>query len=140
MARRKKVVIVKSVEDALKDAAPDIEELKDEMVEWQENMESADMEHLPKYDEVNEAAETLENADLENAVEQLVEALSEKDPEALEEQVSVTLFTPYSRPPSRATRLEMALAPARAAVDKVRERQNREKPRDVDDVIEGGAV
>ena len=39
-----------------------IEELKDEMTEWQSSLESNSMEHLPKYDEVTEAVEALEAA------------------------------------------------------------------------------
>lgn len=39
-----------------------IEELKDEMTEWQSSLESNSMEHLPKYDEVTEAVDALEAA------------------------------------------------------------------------------
>jgi hypothetical protein len=39
-----------------------IEELKDEMSEWQSSLESNSMEHLPKYDEVTEAVDALEAA------------------------------------------------------------------------------
>lgn len=39
-----------------------VEELKDEMSEWADNMESNSMEHLPKFEEVSEARDALEAA------------------------------------------------------------------------------
>jgi chromosome segregation ATPase len=47
---------------ALDGGTSSVEELKDEMEEWASNLESNSMEHLPKYDEVNEAKEALESA------------------------------------------------------------------------------
>lgn len=38
-----------------------VEELRDEITEWQENMESNNMEHMPKYDEVTECKDALDN-------------------------------------------------------------------------------
>lgn len=43
----------------------DAELLKDEMVSWKENLESGNMDHIPKYDEVSDCADTLENVDWE---------------------------------------------------------------------------
>lgn len=40
----------------------EINELKDEMESWRDNMSSANMEHLPKYEEVDECVNELENA------------------------------------------------------------------------------
>jgi chromosome segregation ATPase len=39
----------------------DLEELMSEMESWRDNMSSANMEHLPKYDEVSEAYDNLES-------------------------------------------------------------------------------
>jgi len=39
-----------------------LEELKDEIESWKDNMEGANMEHLPKYDEVSEAYDGLESS------------------------------------------------------------------------------
>jgi len=36
--------------------------LKEESGSWKENMEGANMEHLPKYDEVSECYDALETA------------------------------------------------------------------------------
>src|SRR5215813_7323243 len=57
----------------------EIESLRDEMQEWQSNMEGASMEHLPKYDEVTEAVDLLDNAydDLDEAVESVRTWLTE---------------------------------------------------------------
>ena len=41
-------------------AKAEIEALNEEIGEWRDNMESASMEHLPKYEEVSECAEALE--------------------------------------------------------------------------------
>jgi chromosome segregation ATPase len=38
-----------------------IEELKGEMDEWKDNMDNANMSHLPKYDEVDECASSLDS-------------------------------------------------------------------------------
>jgi hypothetical protein len=45
---------------ALGDGTSEVEELKNEMEEWAESLESNSMEHLPKYDEVTEAKDALE--------------------------------------------------------------------------------
>jgi regulator of replication initiation timing len=45
---------------ALSDGISEIEELKTEMEEWKDSLESNNMEHLPKYDEVQEAYDALE--------------------------------------------------------------------------------
>jgi len=44
------------------DAYCAVEGLRDELTEWQESLESNDMEHLPKYEEVSETAMQLEQA------------------------------------------------------------------------------
>ena len=44
------------------DAYCAVEELRDEITEWQENLECNDMDHLPKYEEVSEAAAQLDQA------------------------------------------------------------------------------
>jgi hypothetical protein len=46
---------------ALADGISDVENLKEEMEEWANSLESNNMEHLPKYDEVTEAKDALEN-------------------------------------------------------------------------------
>jgi len=51
-----------TVQGAFDDAKSEVEALTDELVEWRESLESNSMEHLPKYEEVSEASEYLENA------------------------------------------------------------------------------
>ena len=55
----------------INDGIAELQALHDELEEWQDNMSAADMEHLPKFDEVSEAVDEIENAlsDLECAVE-----------------------------------------------------------------------
>ena len=44
----------------LESARSDLDGVRDEIVEWAENMEGNSMEHLPKYEEVSEARDALE--------------------------------------------------------------------------------
>lgn len=48
--------------EALAAVREDVEELMCEMEEWRDNLDSADMSHLPKYDEVDECHRQLETA------------------------------------------------------------------------------
>jgi DNA repair exonuclease SbcCD ATPase subunit len=50
------------VEGAFEGGKSDIEELKGEIEEWKDNLEGNNMEHLPKYEEVEEAYSALESA------------------------------------------------------------------------------
>lgn len=75
-----------------------LEDLQTQMGEWQENLEGNNMEHLPKYDEVQEAAEGLEQANdsIQEAANDLAEALEKAGAEhILAETVSYMLMTPY---------------------------------------------
>lgn len=47
--------------DIVGNAFGEFQSLRDEMGEWADNMSGANMEHLPKYDEVSEARDALEN-------------------------------------------------------------------------------
>jgi hypothetical protein len=69
-----KVTIELTVEDALSGTSSDIEELRDEMESWRDNLE----EHFSsteKYERVSDAASALEDLDVENRTSALVEAL-----------------------------------------------------------------
>lgn len=61
----------------LEDAGSSIEELRDEITEWRDNLSSGNMEHLPKYEEVSECADTLESAEAEAVLSKLVDALTD---------------------------------------------------------------
>lgn len=107
-----------SVGSAL-DHDADIRLLADEMTEWQENLEGANMEHLPKYDEVMETAETLSEAadSIEGAAATIRELIEEG---AIDDSatVSVSEITPYGRKaPPRWMQLSNALSALQSVVD-----------------------
>jgi len=52
-------------------AASEVESLQGEMTDWQGNMEGANMDHLPKYEQVTECVDALENADVRSRVDEL---------------------------------------------------------------------
>lgn len=116
MPKFKRVERTTTVEAAFEDAKADIESLRDEMTEWAENMESNGMEQLPKYDEVNEAKESLESA---------VSSLEDVDistlPDALREtEVKYTEVRPYGRKPEpRWMRLSNCVSMLHAAKDAI---------------------
>jgi hypothetical protein len=60
---------------ALEVAAGIVEGLHEEMTDWQSNMEGSSMEHLPKYEQVSECVDALDNADVRNRVDELVSLL-----------------------------------------------------------------
>lgn len=129
MAKKGKYVPIKgTVREALESVPGEITELKDELQEWQSNLEGNNMEHLPKYDEVTEAADALENVETEiecNATE-LVNALDQHDnPKVkalLDEQISWSEFQPYKgRSYSRSDRCSNAVAPLQAATEYIKE-------------------
>jgi hypothetical protein len=51
-----------SAEGAWEDGKSEVESLKEEIGEWKDNLEGNNMEHLPKYEEVSECADTMESA------------------------------------------------------------------------------
>lgn len=54
--------VTATAEGAFEDGKSEIESLKEEITEWKENLEGNSMEHLPKYEEVSECADTVESA------------------------------------------------------------------------------
>lgn len=59
------------VTDLVEMAASVVEELHEEMSAWQSSLEGANMDHLPKYEQVTECATSLEDADLRNRSDEL---------------------------------------------------------------------
>jgi len=53
---------INKAENHVEMAKSGIEELQEEIGSWKENMEGANMEHLPKYEEVSECYDALEAA------------------------------------------------------------------------------
>lgn len=122
MARRKKTPQQReSTIIELLNTYTDIEELKDEMVEWRDNMDGANMSHLPKYDEVSEAADTLENAELERAVSDLEEIKDEAFAALLETKVTYQYYPTAGRSMSRQDRLSDAVEDVRRGYERLSE-------------------
>lgn len=122
MAKRKKTAVQKSVSVLdLLSSYSDIESLKDEMVEWKENMESNSMEALPKFEEVSECADSLETVydDLERAVGELETLAADCEPlkAKLESKVDYQYFPFQGRHISRASRLDDATTDIGRAID-----------------------
>ena len=101
-----------SAEDCLVGGTEDIGSLKEEMEEWASNMESNSMEHLPKYDEVNETKDALENA--HSGLELLTV------PDALAKVMVTYTMDTRRKAQSRAARLDNACAPLDGVLDAAR--------------------
>lgn len=100
---------------AIEAAAAEVAELFDEMENWASNMEGANMEHMPKYDEVSAAKDELE---------QIKDALEGLDvPQAAADlEVSYMEYRPYGRKgPSRSMRLSNAESQFDAAKSRLEE-------------------
>lgn len=65
MASKYVVQRTSTVDAAVDDAFGIVEDLKGQMEEWRDNMDGANMSHLPKYEEVSEAYDGLENIENE---------------------------------------------------------------------------
>lgn len=61
MARTKKMLDHENtLEGMVADALSEAQSLRDEIADWRDNMESNNMEHLPKYEQVSECVDNLE--------------------------------------------------------------------------------
>lgn len=70
-----------------------VEELKEEIESWKENMEGANMEHLPKYEEVSECYDQLDSAMsyLDSvSLPELKEGLDKEERESLADELDST--------------------------------------------------
>lgn len=76
MARHKIVTTTATVMEALDQAQCEVEALMEEMTSWRDGMEEK-LSHTDKYERVSEAADTLENADLDNAIASVETAIAE---------------------------------------------------------------
>ena len=115
MAKRKSIQRTSEMEGAVSDAFSEFQSLRDEMNDWKENMEGNNMEHLPKYEEVSEAHDTLENqADNEP------DFPSGNMPEGLSTTVTWTDLHTYARSQSRQTRLSDATNGLDAVISAIR--------------------
>lgn len=106
---KRNATMMSTIQDAYEGGKADVEELKGEIEEWQQNLEGNNMEHLPKYEEVSECLSGLEAG---------LDSLEGIDfPECLEGiDVTYTHDTRISSQ-SRSTRLSNALNGLHASKD-----------------------
>jgi hypothetical protein len=111
MAKRRVPIEHKTdLSGAISDAWGEFVNLRDEIGDWQSSLESANMEQVPKYEEVTECKDALDNfADEEPDVPELPVGF----PELL------TWQTPNKRRQSRSDRMSDACAALGAAVDAI---------------------
>lgn len=132
-----------TVLDTIGDAAQAVVELQEEMTEWRDNMSNANMDHLPKYEQVEQAVDELENADIESRGDALYRALDaarapgdgiEPLPGAAELVSHALIFRVGKKRQSRADRLDEARVRLEAALDVIDEfvESNREDNRIAD--------
>lgn len=116
MGKRKREIVKLSLESLVSDAVSETESLKEEMESWRDNMDGANMTHLPKYDEVSEACDALEQAESEMQSAQ-------SDFENLPDDVQKTEvdWMTGKRVRSRADRAGDASAKLQTVIDKLRE-------------------
>lgn len=134
MSRRKKTAQKReSTIGQLLESYTAVEELKDEMSEWRDNMEGANMTNVPKFEEVQEAADTLDSAysQLESAVDDITSIKDEKFEALLEVKVEYSYF-PFGRKMSRSDRLADATEDVRRAYDRLTELLDSEEGLDPD--------
>lgn len=111
---KKKVTETIRIGDTLEGAKSIVSELQDEMESWKDSLESNEMEHLPKYEEVEQCYTALEEGN---------EALDQFDdlylPSDIADQEATYVYSkPYGRKPmSRADRLAEALAVLELLID-----------------------
>lgn len=102
-----------SIEDAVSDAMSKLEELKSEMADWASNMEGANMEHMPKYEEVTEARCALEDLEGDDP------ALPDELPEGLIDLITWMELPPLKRGLGRNARCADAASGLRRAAEHV---------------------
>ena len=98
----------------------DIETLKDEMDSWKSNMSDNNMENLPKFDEVTEAYETLEQYydDLDTAIDALIDFCNENE---IDLSQTTTMRVDRASGKSRATRMQDAVDSINTAVSIIKD-------------------
>jgi uncharacterized protein (UPF0147 family) len=58
-------VVKNAVGKAFEDAISELQSLRDEMVEWRDNMEGTSLENTEKYEDVSEVADSLESLEID---------------------------------------------------------------------------
>jgi hypothetical protein len=118
----------------------EIESLGEEMSEWRDNLESNNMENLPKFEEVSETADTIENVwnELQGLGDQLEEAIKKSSfAPLLDDVLSYTIMVPYKgRGYPRWMRMSNSTAPLRTVLAHLEESLPKEEKADADKLQE----
>jgi len=110
-----------TLRDCISDAG-EVEDLREEIEEWKSSLEDNSMEHLPKFEELEECAGELEAQDeIETQAEELATALEETPwADLLDKKISYTNMQPYKgRGYPRWMRMSNSLAAMRAALEEL---------------------
>ena len=99
MAKKKMITREGTLDGVVADALSEMQNLRDEISDWRDNMSSNDMEHLPKYDEVSECVDELDQ-------------FCDEEPEMPEESGA-------KRSTSRAARLDHAVSDIQEVIDHI---------------------
>lgn len=125
-----------------------VESLHEEMTDWQGNLEGNSMEHLPKYEQVSECVDALDNAEVRNPVDELEtllgsRAFREASDDLVQidlDEVMVTYEMSTAKRQSRADRLGEAQDCMERALSALDERLAVLKQRDAERVKAAEAV
>src|SRR6266700_196746 len=99
MGKLKTVTETKTIEALLTEARDEIESLKTEMEQWRDNLDDNEgLRNTQKYEQVDEAAETLDRAyeEIESAVRQLLEE-GLLTGQQFDNSLTVSYVKPYGR-------------------------------------------
>jgi len=123
-----------SLTDALS-TYQDVENLRDEMVEWRDNLDGAGMDHMPKYEEVSECCDVLDCYDeLQSDCEELEQMLEGTDLAGV--MVTSQDMQPYKgRGFPRWMQMSNALAPIRAACEHLTSQEAEDNTEALTDII-----
>jgi len=113
----KKALVKGTPSGLIQDAFTDIEGLKDEMEEWKESLEGANLEHLPKYEEVEQAVECLDQATQEDFSD-TIKVIEDRFDEQLG-TIETIVMHPRRRYATRAIRLALAVGPAEQVIETI---------------------
>lgn len=139
MRRKWKNINCKGTIRDILDCGNVLEDLAEQMGEWRDNLEGNEMTHLPKFDEVNEAADALENADgeIQQAATDLSNALVKAGAATvLDTSINYILMQPYKgRGEPRWMQRDNAIAGLQAVVEFLDDEDNLTKLDDNDEPI-----
>jgi len=103
--------ITQTVENALEDAKSEVSALAEEIGEWRDNMDGTGLENTMKYEEVSEAADSLEDLDSR------FQYIEIEDDDIKEKEITYYWSHPYGRHIGRSWRAGMVVAALNAILE-----------------------